>query len=192
VLALASGCSRHASDEAQDAEADASVADDGGFDAPVDAKPAVDARTLAEETVLADAGRFCGGKELPDCPLQGWMKQHAATLLAFGEISSIADAFDEMAMLAPPTTFSEGVDLYPYWRSIAVDGAAAARMGDLNAAKAACRGCHVQYLGRYHAMLRALPIPSAVADAPPPSPRTEDAGARRAHGLPPPRAPKKP
>ena len=46
------------------------------------------------------------------------MKQHATTLFGFGEISSVAESFDQMALFEPPTTFTEGIDTYPNWKSI--------------------------------------------------------------------------
>lgn len=47
---------------------------------------------------------------------------------------------------------------YPNWVSISKDGAKAARAGDLDAAKAACRGCHEQYKKKYKVELRQRPI----------------------------------
>ena len=148
-----------------DADADG-VLLDAGFAARRRAtrRPPIDARGEEERAALADAGRFCGGKDLPDCPLQAWMKQNATTLLGFGEISSLAEVFDQMAPLrAAQTRSRRRIRRIPHWASIARDGAAAARMGNLTAAKAACRGCHLQYQRSYHAELRALPLPPAPA-----------------------------
>jgi hypothetical protein len=114
-----------------------------------------------EGAATADAGRFCGAKDLPDCPLQDWMKRIANPAIQFGETSALGDAFDQIAALAP-----EGAK-YPNWVSIARDGADAARNGDIPAARSACRGCHTQYTGKYHTELRALPLPPL----PPPPPR---------------------
>jgi hypothetical protein len=118
---------------------------------------APDARAEQELLAIADAGRSCGSKDLPDCPLQLWMKQNATTMLEFGEITTLAEDFDQIALFAPPH-FGRA-SRFPYWASISRDGAAATRMGDLDAAKAACRGCHSQYLATYHASLRGLPLP---------------------------------
>lgn len=158
ALALGSGCSHHEAD----AEADAGAHVDAG---PVvvlpelDAANASDGRLEAERAALLDAGRTCGSKELPDCPLQGWMKRNAKTLISFGDISSIAEAFDRIARFAPTNTAEDGGLAYPLWTSIARDGAAAARAGDLEAAKGACRGCHNQYRSTYHAWMRGRALP---------------------------------
>lgn len=48
---------------------------------------------------------------------------------------------------------------YANWVSIARDGLDAARHNDLEAVRAACRGCHDQYKARYRAELRARPLP---------------------------------
>ncbi len=124
---------------------------------------ASDGRVEHELELLADAGRLCGSRFLPDCPLQGWMKQHANPLFTFGEVSSIGEMFDQVAKLLPPDYLSDGGPVYVNWVSIAEDGARTARMGNLNAAKASCRECHRQYRDRYHALERARAIPDAGA-----------------------------
>ena len=145
---------RHDAGLAQDAS-DASA----GFDAS-------DGRAEHELAVLLDAGRFCGSRDLHDCPLQGWMKRNATPMLDFGDISTIAVVFDQIAALAPPDTTEDGGLLYENWKSIAADGANATRSGNLEAAKAACRGCHTQYRDRYHAVLRARELPAPPAGPP--------------------------
>ena len=161
VLGASAACSRKGNDD--DAlDAGSSGAFDAGpiTDGPADAPR--DTRAEDERAGWVDAGRFCGdGKLQPDCPLQGWMKKNAASMLGFGDISAIADVFDRTAALAPDQRDLEGKLTYPNWRSISEDGAAAARAGDIPAAKAACRGCHVQYLRRYQWDLRGRPVPAS-------------------------------
>lgn len=96
-------------------------------------------RALATPT--SDAGTECGTKPLPDCPLQAWMKQKANPPVLAKDAPTLAAVLDEIASFAPPD--------YPNWASISKDGAAAARMGDVTAAKASCRGCHDQYKQKY-------------------------------------------
>jgi hypothetical protein len=139
-------------------EADGGLLSDAGFDAHLDDAPH-DARYEEMRAALVDAGRFCGADGLPDCPLQAWMKRYANTMIGFGDISAIAEVFDRMAALAPDDFRVDGRPTYPNWVSIARDGANAARAGDINAAKAACRGCHSQYLPLYHRELRARALP---------------------------------
>lgn len=75
------------------------------------------------------------------------MKQHANPPALDKDMPALVTAFDTMATFAP-----EG---YVNWASISRDGAAAARTGDLTAAKAACRSCHDQYKAKYKEELRA-------------------------------------
>jgi hypothetical protein len=131
--------------------------------AGTDASARRDARAEeAEKNASLDAGRFCGEKDLADCPLQLWMKRNATPMIKFGDSSGLGEAFDQIALLAPP----RAKDVYPNWVSIARDGAEAARMGDVPAARAACRGCHSQYRAKYHADLRGRPLPALAPSAP--------------------------
>ena len=68
----------------------------------------------------------------------------------------MADSLERAATLAPPNYATTG---YTNWVSIAKDGANAARAADLDAVKAACRGCHEQYKKKYRAEMRSRPIP---------------------------------
>jgi hypothetical protein len=183
-VAVGAACSRPdasdaPSEEAQEPEWVPPHRHDAGIAPSLDASDgstgydASDGRAEHELAVLLDAGRFCGSRDLHDCPLQGWMKRNATPILDFGDISTIAVVFDQIAALAPPDTTEDGGLVYENWTSIARDGANATRTGNLEAAKAACRGCHVQYRDRYHAVLRARdlpPIPPAVPVAPPTAP----------------------
>ena len=158
LLLPAAACSRHDEEAEVDAGTHASAAPLAPLPG-LDAARASDGRAEAERAALLDAGRACGSKDLPDCPLQSWMKRHAKTLISFGEISSIGEAFDQIASFAPTSRLEDGGLEYPYWVSIARDGAAAARAGDLDAAKGACRGCHTQYRATYHASMRGRALP---------------------------------
>jgi hypothetical protein len=67
------------------------------------------------------------------------------------DLEAIAASFEQMAEWAPSG--------YANWTSICVDGAEAARVGNLEAVKAACRGCHTQYEERYKSELGNSPLP---------------------------------
>jgi hypothetical protein len=171
AIVLGIGCSKHETDEGEEDP----FGDDGGTSAAhrldassldaADGSDAHDARADEERAALLDAGRFCGEKDLPECPLQLWMKRNANTMITFGETTTLAEVFDQIAEMAPP---ARGLtrETFANWISIARDGAVASRVGNLQAAKAACRGCHTQYRERYHAELRALPLPVLPAGAP--------------------------
>ena len=87
-------------------------------------------------------------------PLADWMRGPPTTAILAGYLESIALSFEQIARwaLAHPAD-------YPNWASISIDGSRAARMGNVEAAKAACRGCHAQYEARYKAELGARPLP---------------------------------
>ena len=92
----------------------------------------------------------CGTKPHPACPLQAWMKAHANPPVLTSDLPALAKALDEIALFAPAG--------YTNWASISKDGAAAARAGDLTAAKASCRSCHDQYKQKYKTEIRARKI----------------------------------
>jgi hypothetical protein len=103
----------------------------------------------SSSTAAVDAGSF---------PLQVWMKQNMNPPMKAKDWQGMADSLEHAATLAPPNHATAG---YPNWVSIAKDGANAARAADLEAVKAACRGCHEQYKNKYRAEMRAraLPLP---------------------------------
>jgi len=130
--------------------------------APASASASVTASATATATVTAtasataaaptsDAGLACGKKPLPDCPLQGWMKKNMTPPMEAKDYQGIADSLTKAASFAPAG--------YTNWASIAKDGANAARAADLNAVKAACRGCHDQYKNKYRTEMRTRPVP---------------------------------
>jgi hypothetical protein len=90
----------------------------------------------------------CGDAPLPPCPLYAWMKAKAGPAAGHADAdpATLAAVLDQIATFAPPG--------FPNWVSIARDGAAAARAGQSDAAKASCRGCHTQYKARYKTEMR--------------------------------------
>jgi hypothetical protein len=96
--------------------------------------------TAVETTPALDAGAHtCGDKPLPPCPMQGWMKGRMATAFAAKDYPTLEAQFLGLAKDAPdPAQFSN-------WRSIAKDGAQAAKLRSYEGIKAACKGCHDQY-----------------------------------------------
>jgi hypothetical protein len=75
-----------------------------------------------------------------------WMKEAFAAPLDAHDSRSLVTALERAAAMAPPG--------YTNWASIARDGADAARVDDLDAVEASCRGCHVQYRDLYAKELR--------------------------------------
>ena len=119
----------------------------GGSAAPVVSASAAPAASGSAPAVA------CGEKGQPDCPLQEWMKRVANKPMLAKDAPAVAEAFDKMVPLAPPGA------AYANWASISKDGAKAARAADLDAAKAACRGCHDQYKRKYKTELRTRALP---------------------------------
>jgi hypothetical protein len=123
---------------------------------PDPAAPAGDAgRPLAQPpdaSTAAAAAVACGDAPLPACPLFAWMKANAGPAggQADADPATLASVFDRIAAFAPPG--------YANWASISKDGAAAARAGQSDAAKASCRGCHTQYKAKYKAEIRSRPL----------------------------------
>jgi hypothetical protein len=74
------------------------------------------------------------------------MKANTAAALAAHDFAALTSALGTLAGFAPPG--------YPNWASIARDGADGARVEDLDAVKASCRGCHAQYKERYKREMR--------------------------------------
>lgn len=90
----------------------------------------------------------CGGKGLPDCPLQGWMKDSVRAYMNAGDNPRLAEALDKLAKHAP--------DGYSGWDASAKRGADAARAGDTVAIKAECKSCHDQFRERFRAEMRGV------------------------------------
>jgi len=147
LCALVAGCDHH--DETQGASASATV-----VLPPLPPLPPLDAED-AQAARFPDGG-LCGTKGLPDCPLQGWMKQTMSPRIKSSDWAGLAEALDHVGTLAPPDYKKAG---YENWVTISQDGANAARAAEMNAVKAACRGCHEQYKTKYRAEMRTRPLP---------------------------------
>ena len=78
------------------------------------------------------------------------MKSNANPPVMSGNLPALAVALEKMQAFAPPG--------YTNWVSISKDGAAAAKSGDLAAAKQSCRTCHEQYKQKYKTEMRARKI----------------------------------
>jgi hypothetical protein len=81
------------------------------------------------------------------------MKSHASPAILAPDFDALGDVFTRIAALAPPDPG------FPNWASIARDGAAAAHVQSLDAVKAACRSCHLQYRAQYKQQMRDRPLP---------------------------------
>ena len=80
-------------------------------------------------------------------PLRAWMRSNAQGPLVAGNLAAVAVAFDRIETLAPSG--------YEGWAGHATRGAAAARKGDQEALRAACKQCHDDFRARYRGEFRA-------------------------------------
>jgi hypothetical protein len=92
----------------------------------------------------------CGDKELPDCPLQGWMKSTLKPYLNANDTTRLARSLEQLAEKAPP-----GFD---GWRESALLAAKAARDNDIPRVKAECKHCHDQHRNRFRSERRTVAL----------------------------------
>jgi hypothetical protein len=91
----------------------------------------------------------CGAKGQKACPMQGWMKSAMASAASSGDGEKLAQALSYAAGKSPPG--------YGSWASIASAGAAKAKAGDIDGAKASCKQCHDLYKEKYKTTMRDRP-----------------------------------
>lgn len=148
--ARASAGETASADDASVAERDPSTSE-RAQPAPATA-PAASVATGLAPAKLGGEARAAGdcGPADSGCPLRAWMKANAARALQAGDFVALGEVLARLADFAPPG--------YANWASISRDGADAARVEDLRAVEAACRGCHRQYNDRYRREMRDRPL----------------------------------
>jgi hypothetical protein len=97
-------------------------------------------------------GATCGGPGLPACPLQAWMRANIAAPLAANNSGALAVALEKTAKLSPDASWGS-------WSTIAAQGAAAAKKGDVAGARASCKACHEAWREKYKQQYRQRPVP---------------------------------
>jgi hypothetical protein len=120
----------------------------GGMTALV-APPTPTAASASTSGVDASGGA-CGAKGGSACPLQAYMQTEMVAAEARADFAALAEQFDRLAQIAPAG--------FEHWASIARDGSAASRRGERASLRAACRGCHEQYLAGYIGQFRTRPL----------------------------------
>jgi hypothetical protein len=143
-----------ASAEAPKADASAAAAPaDSAAAAPTEVASAASSAAAAPATsVAASTGPKtfdCGAKGQKACPMQGWMKGVMGPATSSGDAEKIAKGLDYIAAKPPPGMGN--------WASIAKGGAAKAKAGDIDGAKASCKTCHDQYKEKYKTAMRDRP-----------------------------------
>jgi hypothetical protein len=97
-------------------------------------------------TASGNGAGVCGDKDLPDCPLQNWMKATLKSYLNAKDTTRLAQSLEQLAEKAPP-----GFD---GWKDSALTAAKAARGGDIPTVKAECKHCHDRHRNRFRAERR--------------------------------------
>ena len=93
----------------------------------------------------------CGRPGLPPCPMQAWMRANVAAPLASADLPALTSGLQRSAKLCPDATWTS-------WVEIAETGAAAAKRGDIAAARASCKACHEAWREAYRAKHRLRPV----------------------------------
>lgn len=90
----------------------------------------------------------CGAPGKPACPLQAWIRSHAAAPLATKNFTELETRFEQIAKLNPdPAKWGN-------WTKIAKDGARAAREKREGGVRETCGRCHGAYRRAYNARYR--------------------------------------
>ena len=114
------------------------------------ASGAPSATPAASGAPVAGAKTFeCGAKGQKLCPMQAWMKGAMASASSSGDAVKLASALSYAAGKPPPG--------YGQWASISSAGAAKAKAGDIDGAKATCKQCHDLYKEKYKSSMRDNP-----------------------------------
>ncbi len=138
---------------AETAAAAAAPAETAAAAAPkATAAAAAAAAAVPAATGAAQAGEKkveCGAKGQKLCPMQAWMKSTMASATSSGDGAKIAAALQYVAGKPPPGMGS--------WGAISKAGAAKAKAGDIDGAKASCKQCHDLYKEQYKKTMRDRP-----------------------------------
>jgi hypothetical protein len=98
----------------------------------------------------------CGEKGQPSCPLQGWMEKNVQDALDAKDLKKVSASLEKAAGFAPDPKWNDGDT---GWSKLAKDGAAAAKAGNLEETKAACKACHKAWRSKYKKEFRMRPVP---------------------------------
>lgn len=115
---------------------------------------AVAAAALVQQP-SARADGTCGEKGQPSCPLQGWMEKNMDPAVDKADAKALAEAFEKTVGFVPDPKWNEGDS---GWAKLSKEGAAAAKSGDIAAAKKTCKSCHKAWRDKYKKEFRMKPV----------------------------------
>jgi hypothetical protein len=90
------------------------------------------------------------------CPLQGWMNRNLQKPLDAQDLAAVARGLQRIPALVPDPTWND--DGTTGWSSLAQAAASAAKAGDLDGTKAACKTCHRTWRKSYKDTFRLRPV----------------------------------
>ncbi|WP_438009804.1 hypothetical protein WME89_14705 [Sorangium sp. So ce321] len=147
VEAAAVPAATTAAPSAAPAESAAAAAEPAETAAAAAPKATAAAAPAASGAAQAGEKKFeCGAKGQKLCPMQAWMKSTMASATSSGDGAKIAAALQYVAGKPPPGMGS--------WGAISKAGAAKAKAGDIDGAKASCKQCHDLYKEQYKKTMR--------------------------------------
>lgn len=151
AVALAAGCAKEAPTTTSATSATGTASTTGtGSPAASATTASASASVDPEENEPPPAKAYdCGAKGQKPCPMQGWMKRVMGPASSSGDGPKLAEAL-AYAAKKPPKGFTD-------WTAMANDGAAKAKAGDIEGAKASCKKCHERYKQSYKATMRDAP-----------------------------------
>jgi cytochrome c556 len=101
------------------------------------------------------AADACGEKGQPSCPLQGWMEKNMDPAVDAKDGKALAAALEKSVAFVPDPKWNDGDT---GWTKLAREGAAAAKSGDIAAAKKSCKSCHKAWRDKYKTQFRLKPV----------------------------------
>lgn len=146
VAVLALGCSRSAPTDATTGAAPTTIPTAAPTaTSTASSDPSADA-TASDGDAPPSKKYDCGARGQQPCPMQKWMKRVLGPASSSGDGPKLAAALSFAATKPPPG--------YKDWATMANEGAAKAKAGDIEAAKASCRKCHDAYKEHYQNNMR--------------------------------------
>lgn len=100
-------------------------------------------------------GKPCGEDGQPMCPLEAFMERQVDAAMESGDLDKLAAALKRVSDLVPDPSWNSGAQ---GWAAISNAGAAAAASGNLEGARASCKGCHRAWRKKYKESYRARPL----------------------------------
>lgn len=113
--------------------------------------------TTAALLSTAALGWMSSARADEEGPLAKWMESTMQAAVEAGDLPKLAAALEKAASFAPDPSWNQGESS---WERIAKEGAAKAKAGDLEGARATCKSCHRAWRKKYKAEFASRPLPN--------------------------------